>query len=152
MLEVVPLCANATEVLDNLLENENKRLLLPLLEDLPHAKMLEYCKDDFELKRQTPGDWLNEFLMYGSDWLAIAASFLVGELADPVYSSQIQKLMAHPHPIVRETALQASQSLLSGEELKEQATKLAHDRHPGVRKLALHLLGNPNLMLTPETT
>ena len=59
--------------------------------------------------------------------------------------------MAHPHPIVRETALQASQSLLSGEELKEQVTKLAHDRHPGVRKLH-YTSGNPNLMLTPETT
>ncbi len=143
--------ANATEVLDNLLENENKRLLLPLLEDLSYAKKLEYCKDDFNLKRQTPGDWLNEFLMYGSDWLAISASFLVGQLGDVMYASQIQKLLDHPHPIVRETALQACQKLLSPKELETQAANLAQDRHPGVRKLALNLLGNPNLILTPKT-
>ena len=144
--------ANATEVLDNLLEKDNKKLLLPLLEDLPRDKKLEYCKDDYKLKRQSSDDWISDFLMYGSEWLMISSSFLAGKLGEARFLNQVQKLLQHPHAIVRETAIQACQMLLPAEDLKPFLEKMTQDRGPSVRSLALHLLGrsDKDLVLTPN--
>ena len=144
--------SNATEVLDNLLEKDNKKLLLPLLEEIPRHKKLEYCKEDFELKRQSSDDWISEFLMYGSEWLMISSSFLAGKLGEARFVNQIQKLLRHPSPIVRETALQACHLLLPKEDMLPHLEVLAQDRSQGVRHLALHFLGRSenNLVLTTD--
>ena len=119
---------------------------------MPRHKKLEYCKEDFELKRQSSDDWISEFLMYGSEWLMIASSFLAGKLGEARFVNQIQKLLRHPHPIVRETALQACHHLLPPADLTPHLEAMSQDRGQGVRQLALHLLGRSesDLVLTPD--
>lgn len=82
----------------------------------------------------------------------ISSSFLAGKLGEARFLNQVQKLLQHPHAIVRETAIQACQMLLPAEDLKPFLEKMTQDRGPSVRSLALHLLGRSekDLVLTPN--
>ncbi len=143
--------ANAVEVLDNLLESEEKRALLPLVEASAElsgdratasralARMLERGHELYTLTHKSPEAWLEEMLGSHDDWLVVCALFVVTELGLAGVTDVVEQHIKHPHPIVRETALHAFSVLVSPSVFVDACAPLQNDAHAAVARLATRL-------------
>jgi ATP/ADP translocase/HEAT repeat protein len=144
--------ANAVEVLDNLLESEEKRSLLPLVEASAElsadratasralARMLERGHELYTLTHKSPEAWLEEMLHSPDPWLVICALFVVTELGLQGVSDVVAGHLKHENPIVRETALHAYSVLVPPAQFVQSCTPLAADPHTIVSRVATRLL------------
>ncbi len=138
--------SNAVEVLDNLLERDEKRKLLPIVEDLApgqagapaanRARVLERGQEFFPIKRQDVPDWVRDFLGSKEPWLVVVALYVVRELGLSGVQDQVLDHTQHSHPVARETALRTLEVLMSPPELLPVAEELAQDRDAHVRRYA----------------
>jgi AAA family ATP:ADP antiporter len=99
--EQFDLSVNAIEFLDNLLEPNIKKVLVPLVE----TSMLETISDEvvqnLRLKIPSEMDCL-QMLLEGKDVrLKIATLYLIGKLRDKKYLSLVKKLLDHPNDNVK---------------------------------------------------
>ena len=120
--------ANAIEVLDNLLDADEKRPLLPIVEaagELREAdvaargaatfsRVLERGHELYELENHTAAEWLALLLRGDDTWLVVCALHAVTELGLAGQVEVVTGHLAHPSAVVRETALRALGVLLPG--------------------------------------
>ncbi len=116
--------SNAIELLDNLLSNETKRCLLPLLEQRELART---ASERFGLTTPSPEEALQEIIRSASPWLL---SYLLWTISKNDALSKLPIVwdaLSHPDALVRESALWALESLITPQEFQKQLEEMCHD-------------------------
>jgi HEAT repeat protein len=132
--------ANAIEVLDNMLDKELKRLLLPLLDKSLLSDLKEIGDEIFGLSHRPADERLRLLMEENTGWLSSCAIFSSGQNKDGNLSSDIRACMKSENPLVRETALVALRNLLPPEDVQEEARTHLDDPAPNVREYATWIL------------
>ncbi len=102
---------NAVEFLDNILDFDLKKIIIPILESTATGAVVEDTLSKLGLKKLTEYDCL-VLLLTGEDrFLKIGALKLIAQKGDDRYLSYIGKLVNSQVPIIRKTALQVLQKL-----------------------------------------
>lgn len=97
--------ANAVEVLDNLLDAEEKKRVLPLLDDGPRKRILEHGGELYPLARKAPEEWLAGYMVCRDPWLVAVALHMAADLKAVQFRPIAERHLRHADAIVRETAL-----------------------------------------------
>ncbi len=152
--------ANAVEVLDNLLDPDEKRRLLPIVEALGEhvvlsvgsleassnaarnkslARILDRGAELYPLVRKQPEEWLQELLRSDDEWLAVCALYEVRQLGFKGLVGDVVGHLKARSPVVRETALLALAVLEPPETFIERCESLAGDLDVRVQRARIHL-------------
>ncbi|MDP2343129.1 MAG: Npt1/Npt2 family nucleotide transporter [Deltaproteobacteria bacterium] len=109
--------ANAVEVLDNLLDADDKRRLLPIVEAVGERsldntvrnrsleRVLERGTELYTLERKKPEEWLQDLLRGDDEWLCVCALHVVRELGHRRLIDDVAAHVRSRSAVVRETAL-----------------------------------------------
>ncbi|MBX5482504.1 MAG: MFS transporter [Myxococcaceae bacterium] len=97
--------ANAVELLENLLERDLKRKLLPLSDDVPRSEKLRAIADVLEVQQRRRAEVIASLCRDDMPWVRACAIHYAVEhgLTDDV--DAITESLKHPSPVVREIAL-----------------------------------------------
>ncbi len=128
--------ANAVELLDNLLERDLKRLVLPLIEDAPRTERLRAAIP--LLPERFPATALEMISLLCRDesaWVRACALVYASEHGLPLPEDAFAAAAADPHPVVRETALVCLLRSFPDRALREAEAHLVDDT-PVVRQRA----------------
>jgi AAA family ATP:ADP antiporter len=126
--------ANAVEVLDNLLGAEEKKRVLPLVEDGPRDRVIARGAELYRLERKAPQDWIEGYLQGRDPWLIIVALHVTGELGLARFAPAVAQHIHHPDAIVRETALRTLAVVTPPRELIDVCEQLDDEKDRVVRK------------------
>lgn len=112
--------ANAVEVLDNLLDPDEKKRLLPIVEALGEqptldvsgrgqrdrglVRVLERGSELYKLQRRPPQEWLAELLRGDDEWLSVCALYEVMQLGTVTLIDDVVVHLRARSAVVRETA------------------------------------------------
>ncbi len=102
---------NAVEFLDNILDFDLKKVLIPLLESTVTGAVVEDTLNKLGLKKLTEYECMILLLTGEDRYLKMSALKLIAANEDDRYLSYIGKLVNNPEPIIRKTALQVIQKL-----------------------------------------
>lgn len=127
--------ANAVEVLDNLLEPDEKKRVLPLVEEQPRQKVLARGAEIYKLERKAPQDWIADYLTARDPWLIVVALHVAGELGLSHLADRVPPHLRHADPIVRETALRTCAILTPTADFLEAVRGLEEETHPAPRAM-----------------
>jgi HEAT repeat protein len=127
--------ANAVEVLDNLLDADQKRKLLPLIEDLPRAKIIERGGEMFTLVRKPPQEWIEDFLVGRDPWLNVVALHVCAELGLSSLAEKAVPHLRHADAVVRETAIRTAAVLVPTPRFIELVRGLDEESAPSARRV-----------------
>lgn len=131
--------ANAIEVLDNLLDKDFKRRLLPILEDVPRDRVLQMGAEHFRIERRAPEEWIGEFLDSRQPWLVIVALYVVAELGLSHLLDRVERHLAHTDPVARETAVRTLAVLLPAERFLARVEELLEDSDAHVKSYTRYM-------------
>lgn len=115
--------SNAIELLDNLLENETKRQLLPLLER--DGSLREIAADRFQLKPSPLEAIIARLHGDSSPWLRSCLLHTIGQNKLEAQRALVQASFDKESGMVKETALSVLETFLSGDEYRALLTKAA---------------------------
>jgi len=96
--------ANAIELMDNLLEREMKRLLLPILEDSPLSEKIKKGRSFYEIWEKPPAVQLIDLINSNSSWLRACSLYTIGENRMVELAEKVKSLTEDSDCIVKETA------------------------------------------------
>jgi AAA family ATP:ADP antiporter len=139
--------SNAVEVLDNLLDKDLKRRVLPMVEDLPAEKVLQRGAEHYEIVRREPIEWIKRFLTSRDPWLVVVALHLASELGLAQFEDEIFSRTNDRDPVARETAIKALAVIAPAEEFLEAVEPLVEDPAPSVRRYAAHMVAQYRAIL-----
>jgi len=143
--------ANAIEVLDNLIESEEKRALLPAVEAAYElradeaaaarglARVVERGQELYPLERKKPEQRLLEVINDQDPWLVVCGLHAVTELGLATATEAVTVHLQSRHPLVREAALTALCVLVPPKAFVEQAKALTTDQNAAVQRMAARL-------------
>ncbi|MBN2360952.1 MAG: MFS transporter [Deltaproteobacteria bacterium] len=134
-----PVRANAIELLDNLLEKETARLVLPILDEGAVEQKIQFGAGVFALARRQRTEWLAAFLGGDDPWLRTCALYDVGETGLTDFVPQVQAGLSDPNPLIRETSVRALSVLLDHQRFGELCQHLVEEDE-GVRRYTEALL------------
>jgi len=126
--------SNAVELLENVLDQETKRCLLPLLEEDDFHKLSNTGDELFPLLHRNSTGWLYELLLDEHDWTVATTIETIRNLSDSTFRPSILMVMNHRSKLIRETAAFCIKELSSAAELEEDLRPLQKDPDMGVRK------------------
>jgi HEAT repeat protein len=132
--------ANAIELLDNMLDKEFKRLLLPLLDDSMRDNRRAIGREVLGLDHQDQLHHLSALMEQNMAWLASCAVFTTGQMQKEELAKDVLACTASEIPIVRETALMALRKLMPPEQLRTTVERHLKDPASTVREYASYLL------------
>jgi len=132
--------ANAVEVLDNLLTNEEKPYVIPLVEDTTPERKLKLGAELVAVTRVDRSRRLKELLDGHDEWLQIVAAMAVAAWQLTTLEPEVQKLLVSENPVCRETAICALKMLGSASALRAETPTLVEDPTPFVRRYARFVL------------
>ncbi len=132
--------ANAIEVLDNLLNNEEKAFLVPLFEEAPAEKKLQLVGPVMEVARKDRIHRLEALLSGDDDWLKVCAAMAVGTWRIMSLEPKVRAMLDDKSAICRETAIVALSRLADKASLKRHLEGLREDPSKSVSRYATHLL------------
>lgn len=138
--------ANALEVVDNVLDKDESRVLIPLLENQSIEQTVKTGEELFELERKSPDEWLEILLSDPHPWIVTCALYRAGELGASQLTSAVLEHVRSADAVIRETACLTLSKLVEGtdaprEELKRAAQEVSDDSVPEVRRASALLLG-----------
>ncbi len=123
--------ARAVEMLDSLLSQELKELVIPLVEDISTAQRHSRLSGYFEQRRMGPHERLKEILSRSQQWTSVwtrsCALFTVGKVGTMEFYDAVIAGLAESEPVVRETAVWAL-GCLNPNDLVERLQPLTTDR------------------------
>ncbi len=103
--------ANALEILDNLLNNDLKNVVIPLVDDIPAPQRQARLVDYYPQERKSRHDRLREILgrsqQWTTAWTRTCALFTVGQIGIREFHDAVVNCLADGDPVVRETAVWA---------------------------------------------
>ena len=131
--------AYALEAIEVLVPRGQKRMLFPLLSDLPPARKLQQLQALFPQAQRDPLQRLQEILAAPpgrfSAWCQACALYAAGCLQATGLRQAVFAAFSAPEPLVRETAVWTL-SRLDGAGAREEISGLRHDPSPQVARLA----------------
>lgn len=139
--------ANAVEVLDNLLDPDEKRRVLPLVEDQPRQKVLARGTEIYKLERKAPTAWIADYLVGRDPWLVVVALHVAGELGLSHLADRVAPHLRHADPIVRETALKTFAILTPTADFVARVRTLDEEGHAAPRAMRQWLMGEAERIL-----
>jgi len=99
----------ALELLDNLVRQELKEMMLPLLEEIPNSQRLTRLAPLFNPARLAFHERLKNLIVSGANqtsfWTVSCALYEVGATEDTDYEGAVVTALNSPDPVIRETAL-----------------------------------------------
>jgi len=137
--ENAALRANAVEVIDNILEAETRRYLMPVFDNISENDKLARGTEFFQLQKHDAVELLEQYLKDSSDWLKVCAVYTIGLRGINALKNELPQLLESGDPVVRETILYTLARLDDGDSLSAAARKLENDRDATVRSY-LHSL------------
>jgi HEAT repeat protein len=132
--------ANAIEVLDNLLDKDDKVVTLPLLEDGSDARKLSLAQELFALARRDREQRLLEILHGADAWLSVCAAMAIAQWGLRRFTAEVRTLLKSDQALLRETALVALGKLGGGALTRDAIEPLVDDGAPAVSRYARHVL------------
>lgn len=96
--------ASAIEFLDNLLSHDQKRYLLPILDDVPAETIVRKGVDLFGLNVGSREDALLALINGRNAWLISCAIYAAGQSSTAPVLARIKEIAGDDDPVVRETA------------------------------------------------
>lgn len=140
--KVADLRTFALEVLDNLLSNELKEIVLPLLDDLRVIERLHLLKAKFPQQRLSAQDRFEEMINHHYDrafcWTRTCVLYQLGKEKNHQHLSLLTSSLQDSEPVVRETALW-SMSELNHPEIDHHLDNHMRDPAATVRAVAREL-------------
>ena len=103
--------ANAVEFLDNVLDTDLKKFIVPLVETNAIESLVEVCKSQFDVDVPEEHECIQRLLQDPDDWLKSCTLFLIAELRAGDFVTAIGSLVNNREPVVRETAQYALRQL-----------------------------------------
>ncbi|MFZ9886603.1 MAG: Npt1/Npt2 family nucleotide transporter [Myxococcota bacterium] len=131
--------ANAVELLDNLLDKELKRQLLPILEDLPRQKVIAQGTEFFPLERRPAEHWIGQFLVSREPWLVTVALYVVAELGLQHLLDDVLVHLEHRDPVARETTVRTLAVLMPAADFLKRVLPLVNDDDTVVRRYTKYI-------------
>ncbi len=136
--------ANALELLENSVDEETRRCLLPLLEIRDRKQLARMGDELFPLMHRDGEGWLFELLVDEHSWTVACALSAIRELKIKPAAAHVQLLLKHEDPLVRESAAFAIEALETREEVELALSGLKTDPSPLVSRAAQHLCAMPS--------
>ena len=140
--------ANAVELLDNVLDRDVKRRLLPLLEESPRDGKLRAVEEVYPQPQRSSERALLELLVDENAWVRACACQLAREVKLVAASDALVKNLEAPWPVLREVALASLGELGGQAELPRLIERARRDESEVVRKRAEALSGAANALRT----
>lgn len=105
--------ANGLEVVDNLVAQDVKRMVLPLFSDIPPDQQLVRLKRQIPVESHDRKSWQREIMTNTVlfPWTRACAIYLAGQSGDGSFTDTLRGAVNDPNPLVRETAEWAVSSL-----------------------------------------
>ena len=126
--------ANASEIVDNIVDAETKRYLLPILDTLDSNEKVNIGKDLFKLQEYSSIDLLRRILFEDSDcWLVACAIYMIGDAKITKLRNDVKRFIYHEDPVVRETVLFALFRLSDDKEFNHIAGMYAREKNDTVK-------------------
>jgi ATP/ADP translocase/HEAT repeat protein len=125
--------ANAVELLEQVLDAETRRSLLPMLETGDPASLAATGMELFPLLRRDATGWLHQLLLDDHPWTVATTLQLIRDRADSAFEDEVRLLLDHASPLVRESAAFCLERLTTPERFAEALTGLSTDPHPLVQ-------------------
>ena len=97
--------AGALEFVDNLLDWETKRFLLPILDDPEGEQAAKKASDTFDLQLTRWTEAIAYLIRVDDPLLNVRAIRIARQMNEPALESHIEAARQHPHPAVRQAAL-----------------------------------------------
>ena len=141
--------ANALEVADNVLNKEEARLILPLLEEHTLPEQVQKGRETFSTERRKPEAWLEQLIDDAHPWVVSCTIHHVAALGLKRFIPRMKAHLDSRDPVVRETAAVALERLIGApdapytddlDELAKKTRRLVDDDVVEVRRAAAHLL------------
>ncbi|MBN2493897.1 MAG: MFS transporter [Deltaproteobacteria bacterium] len=128
--------ANALELLEQSVDDETRRCLLPLLEEHDPASLASRGDALFPLLHHKPFDWLYELLLGEHVWTTACCLDVIRRLGDRRFEPHVRMLLDSDKALVREMAVFCLGELSRGDDLSQALAPLAADPDPRVRQAA----------------
>jgi len=141
--------ANAVEVLDNLLDKDQKSVVIPIFDDAPAASKLQALAEDLDIDRKSREGRLRELLKGGDPWLRTCAAMEVARGKHQALYAHVKILLDSPDPVNRETAVVVLRELVEPGRLRAEVGQLTEDPVRHVRRYALFATGETPPATTP---
>jgi AAA family ATP:ADP antiporter len=103
--------ANAVEFLDNVLNSNLKKYILPILEPAPAESLRFDGKKNVHDRIPSETESIHSILESDDKWLVVCALYLIAESKNRELASSAGKLLNNPDPTVRETVTYAMEKL-----------------------------------------
>ena len=107
--------SNAIEVLDNVLDKDDKRHVLPLIEHLNDQHIVEFAEITFGLRPTKSTEVIEEYLSSQDPWLRTTSLYISRNDQSILTKERLEAFINDPSELVRETTLDIlSQEFTSG--------------------------------------
>lgn len=103
--------ANAVEFLDNVLDADLKKFIIPIVETNSLEALIEVSRSQFRMEAPPLKEGLEILLNGNDDWLKACALYFIAQLKDAAFLSSIGSFVNSREAVVRETAKYALQQL-----------------------------------------
>ncbi len=131
--------AKALEVLDNLVSQDIKNIVFPLIDDIPSSQRLSRLVNQFPQKRMNRHERLKEMLsrsqQWTSSWAKTCALFVIGQIATKEFYDPVVSCLSDPDTVVRETAVWAL-GCLNPDDLVQRLKPMKNDKSDKVSDFA----------------
>ncbi len=145
--------ARAIEMLDSLMTQDIKELVIPLLEDISTAQRHSRLVAHFEQHRMSPHERLKEILARSQQWTSVwtksCALFAVGKVGTMEFYDAVISSLAESEPVVRETAIWAL-GCLNPNDLVERLQPLTEDPVERVAKFSRFVINSVGFASIPS--
>jgi HEAT repeat protein len=145
--------ARAVEMLDSLVSQEIKDLVIPLLEDISTARRQSRLVAYFEQRRMSPHERLKEILSRSQQWTSVwtksCALFTVGKVGTMEFYDSVISSLAEAEPVVRETAVWAL-GCLNPNDLVERLQPLTSDKVARVAQFSRFVINSVGFASIPS--
>ena len=128
--------ANVVELLDNILDRNTRRTLLPLLEEKEEKTLVAKGDELFPLLHMDALGWLQKLLVSDHEWTIVCALQAANEIGDVQFTPTIKLHLKHSSPLVRETAIFCLSRILNSSQFLEAVNFLKNEPNSRVRKVA----------------
>ena len=129
--------ANASEIVDNICDNEIKRVLLPILDNTDRAEKAAEGAKLFKLRLETPHQLYARYIFAEDDaWVAACAWHAAAKAQAGELAHHLPRFAEHPEPVVRECVLLAALALLDAPACRKLFARYEQETDPVV--LAYH--------------
>ena len=144
--------ANAIELLDNILEGDDKPAVLNMLEGESIEKKLRLGQTFFRgLKKDSRAGWLRHLLDDGNNWTVACAIHQIGLLNIVELSTSIVKMLDSEVDLIRETALIALENLMDPKSYNQIIKNLPNENNSLHQFIASHQKKNDHGVIMLST-